>query len=144
MRFRLPDPVRELPDRELTEGAWLSHDDPERSVMMQLPNAGAFVRALLPVHLTDGFAVTFGVWLAVHPDDLQHAFRVWWEPSYRDLVLEGRLGNALPRWGLLAAPARALVRDVEQTPYVSESSDPKLSDVLAREWPHDDVLAGLP
>jgi len=112
--------------------------------MMQVPNVGAFVRALLPVHLTDGFTVTFGVWLAVRPDDLQHAFRLWWEPSYRDLVLEGWLGNALPRWGLLTAPATASVRDVDQTPYVSNSSDPTLSQVLTREWPHEDVLAGLP
>ncbi len=66
--------------------------------MMQVPDAGPFVRCLLPVHLTGGFTLTFGVWLAVHPDDLQHAFRVWWEPEYRELELDALLANRLPVW----------------------------------------------
>ena len=144
VRFRLPDPVNALPEREHTEGIWLSHDEPERAVMMQGPNVGAFVRSLLPVGLTDGFTVTFGVWLAIHPDDLQRIFGVWWEPVYRDLVVEGWLANALPPWGLLAAPATAAVREVDQTPYVTRSSDPELEAVLTHEWPHDEVLDGLP
>jgi hypothetical protein len=44
------------------------------------------------------------VWAGVHPDDLQRAFRVWWEPEYEDLRLEARLANSVPLWGLLAAP----------------------------------------
>jgi hypothetical protein len=28
---------------------------------------GAFLRALLPVQLTGGYTVTFGVWVGVHP-----------------------------------------------------------------------------
>jgi hypothetical protein len=43
-----------------------------------------------------------------------------------DLALEGWLVNKLPVWGLLAMPATAPVRDVDQTPYVKESSDPEL------------------
>ena len=122
----------------------MSHDSPEQSVMMQVPNVGPFVRCLLPVHLTDGYTVTFGVWIGVHPDDLQRAFGVWWEPDYRDLVLEGRLANSLPGWGVLAAPLTAVVRDIDQAPYVSRSPDHLLEEVLSRDWPHEDVLAGLP
>lgn len=139
-RFMLPDPVLRSPERERTPGTWMTDDDPRAAVMMQVPGIGAFVRALLPVRLSGGFAVTFGVWLAVHPDDLQRAYRTWWEPEYVDLVLDGRLANALPVWGLLAAPARAVVRDPDSTPYVDTSTDEALRDVLTREWPHDLVL----
>ncbi len=112
--------------------------------MMQVPNVGGFVRVLLPVHLTDGYTVTFGTWLGVHPDDLNRAFKVWWEPEYEDLQLDGRLANALPTWGLLGAPATTVVQDNDATPYVVHSSDPILSRVLAEEWSHEEVLARLP
>ena len=136
--------MNETANWEAIEGTWLSHGDPVASVMMQVPNVGAFVRSLLPVHLTDGYMVTFGVWLAIHPDDLQRIFSVWWEPAYRELVVDGWLANALPAWGLLAAPVNAAVRDADQTPYVAASSDPRLEEVLTREWPHDQVLGALP
>ena len=143
MRFDLPDPVFQTPEREQTPGIWMSHSDARTSVMMQVPSVGAFVRALLPVRLTDGFTVTFGVWLGVHPDDLQRAFRVWWESGYADLGLDGLLANALPGWGLLGAAAHAEVRDPDQTPYCTSSSDSELSAVLADEWAHDMVLGAI-
>jgi hypothetical protein len=65
VRFVLPDPGLALPDRESTTGTWMSHGSAQDSVMMQVPNVGAFVRALLPVKLTEGRTVTFGVWLAI-------------------------------------------------------------------------------
>ncbi len=43
------------------EIGWLSHGTPESPVMMQIPSAGAFVRALLPIRLTGGHTVTYGV-----------------------------------------------------------------------------------
>ena len=55
----------------------------------QIPGVGPFVRALLVVRLTGGYAVTYGVWAGVHPGDLQRAFRVWWEPEYENLRLDG-------------------------------------------------------
>ena len=112
--------------------------------MMQVPGLGGFVRVLLPVHLTDGYTVTFGTWLGVHPDDLNRAFNVWWQAEYQDLQLEGRLANALPKWGLLGAAASTVVRDTDATPYVAHSGDPILSSVLSEEWSHADVLATLP
>jgi len=135
--------VLDAPEQERTPGTWMSHGDARTSVMMQVPNIGAFVRALLPVRLTGGFTVTFGVWLGVHPDDLQHAFRVWWEDEYADLVLDARLANALPVWGLLMAPVRAVVRDTEQTPYCADSPNEKLAAVLTDEWPHRLVLDAI-
>ena len=144
VRFRLPDPVLTTSERETAPGVWMSHGDATESVMMEVPDVGTFVRCLLPVRLTGGFTVTFGLWLAVHPDVLQQAFRVWWEPAYQDLVLDGYLANSLPVWDLLAAPARARVRDENHTPYVDESPDVVLRRVLADEWPHEELLASLP
>lgn len=142
VRFTLPDPVLDRPGQ--AEGAWLSGPDPAASVMMVVEDLGGFVRCLLPVRLTEGFTVTFGVWLGVHPDEVRRAFEVWWQPAYRDLVLTGRLANALPGWGLLGTDARAVVQDVDATPYVVESADPQLTRVLKAEWPHDEVLSNLP
>ena len=72
--------------------------------MMQVPPFGAFVRALLPIRLTGGHKLTYGVWVGVHPDDLQRTFAVWWEPEYQDLRLDGRLANSVKPWGMLGAP----------------------------------------
>jgi hypothetical protein len=144
VRFRLPEPVLDSPGQECVPGAWLSHESPEASVMMQIPGLGPFVRALLVVRLTGGYAVTYGVWAGVHPGDLQRAFRVWWEPEYENLRLEGALANSVPPWGLLAAPVTLAVKDPEHTPYCVSSSDPMLSRVLGQEWPHKDILETLP
>jgi hypothetical protein len=144
VRFTLPTPVLDLPDREHTAGAWLSHRTASESVMMQVPGAGAFVRVLLPVRLDGGFRVTFGAWLGIHPDQLRQTFAVWWEPAYADLRLEGFLANTVEPWGLLAAPAVATVHDPEETPYITESPDAGLSAVLNTLWPHEQVLPHLP
>jgi hypothetical protein len=144
IRFRLPEPVLDSPGQERVPGTWLSHESPEASVMMQIPGVGPFVRALLVVRLTGGYAVTYGVWAGVHPDDLQRAFRVWWEPEYENLRMEGALANSVPPWGLLAAPVTLAVKNPEHTPYCVSSSDHMLSRVLSQEWPHKDVLETLP
>jgi hypothetical protein len=144
MRFRLPDPVLALPDRDRTDGTWMSGSDANESVMMQVPGAGAFLRALLPTRLTGGYSVTFGVWVGVRPDDLQHAARVWWAPEYADLRIEGVLANAISPWDVLGAPVELRVQDPEQTPYCVSSPDARLRSVLAEEWDHDLVLSSLP
>lgn len=134
----------ELPDQERTDGVWMSHDDASTSVMMQVPNLGPFCRCLLPVHLDGGYTLHFGVWVAIHPDELQRAVSIWWTPGYASLELDGFLANALPGWGALFSPVHAAVLDPEHTPYVTASDDPELAHVLAHEWPHDEVLGRLP
>ena len=144
MRFRLPDPVLQLPDQDDSDGVWKSEPDPTRAVMMMVPNLGGFLRALLPVHLSGGDAVTFGVWVGVHPDDLKRAYDEWWGPGYPSLSMSGRLANALPGWEVLAAPVELEVLDPQATPYCVRSSDAQLSQVLSTEWDKAEVLARLP
>ena len=140
----LPDPVLDAADQEPSPGTWMSHDDAETSVMMQVDGIGAFVRALLSVRLTDGHELTFGLWLGVSPEDLQRAHRDWWEPSYSSLVLDGLIANDVQPWGLLGKPARAVVRDPNETPYLDSSDDHLVQHVLSDEWDHDYVLDALP
>jgi hypothetical protein len=144
VRFTLPDPVLAAPQQESTPGTWLSHEDAATSVMMQVPGVGPFVRVLLPVTLSGGDTVTFGLWLGVHPDDLQRTFREWWAPTYPNLVLEGRVANDVQPWGLLARPATARVRNPDETPYLTSSTDSLIERVLTEEWPHAEVLDALP
>lgn len=143
LRFRLPDPVLDSPDGESNPAIWLSEPDPDRAVMMEVPDIGAFVRCLLPVRLDGGYTVTFGVWLEIDGSELREIHRVWWEPEYADIVLNGSLANALPLWGLRSAPATARVIDLDATPYIVSSTDADLRSVLEREWPHEEVLGSL-
>lgn len=57
VRFRLADPVLDLPDRERTAGVLMSHNDANKSVMMQVPDVGPFCRSLLPIRLDGGYTL---------------------------------------------------------------------------------------
>lgn len=83
--------------------------------MMQVPDVAPFVRALLPVHLDDGSTVTFGVWVAIHPDDLQRTARLWHEPEYEDLHLEGASATG-SRPGTCSAPRSGSRSSTRTTP----------------------------
>lgn len=144
IRFTLPEPVLSSPEQDRAPGSWLSHGDAAGSVMMQVPSVGAFVRALLLVRLSGGHTLTYGLWVGIHPDDLQRAFAVSWEPEYKNLRLDGFLANSVKPWGMLAAPVTLTVLDPDHTPYCTASPDPVLSRVLASEWPHDEVLGARP
>jgi hypothetical protein len=130
VRFTLPDPVAASEQRETAPGVWMSHIDAKTSVLMQVPEIGAFVRALLPVLKPDGSTTTYGVWLSVYPDVLQVASDVWDTPDYLTMVFDGVLANAIPPWGLLAAPVHAVVRNRRHTPYCESSTDETLTRVL--------------
>jgi hypothetical protein len=143
LRFTLPDPVAVTEEREHAPGAWMSHRDAKTSVLMQINGLGAFVRALLPIQLTGGYTVTYGVWISVHPDDLQKAADVWDTPAYANLGVLGVLANSIPPWGLLAAPIHASVRSRQHTPYCDVSPNERVAKLLGEQWPHDVVLNGI-
>ena len=138
VRFQLPDAVVWMPEKERRARTW------ETEVHMQVEGVGAYVRVLLPVRLTGGYTLTFGIWLEVPREALHVAVRDWWAPAYRDLVLDGRIANDVLPWGLVDRPARAVVRDPDHTPYVDSSADPLVAAVLRDEWPHLEVLDALP
>lgn len=138
VRFQLPDPVLDVPADERPALTW------GNDVMTQVKGVGAFVRSLLPVRLSGGHTLTYGLWLSVHPDDLRRAYTTWTSESYVDLVLDGLVANDVQPWGLLGRPARAIVKDPDHTPYLHSSSDDVMSAVLNDEWPHDLVLGALP
>lgn len=133
-RFIMPDRALEPGPWHDAEDWWMNGEDAGASVLLQVPDLGAFVRALLPVRLERAHKLTFGVWVAVAPEDLKRASDVWWEPGYRDLVIEGRLANALPPNVELGAPVRLAVRNPEHTPYCDSSTDPNLQALLTHTW----------
>ena len=112
--------------------------------MMQIPNVGAFVRVLLPVHLFENDSLTFGTWLAIDPREgaLRSIFEIWWDDvRYAQLTLSGWLANAIPPWGLLGAAVRTEVRDVNQTPYCADSDDDTFAHVLTDTWDRVEILS---
>jgi hypothetical protein len=111
--------------------------------LIQVQGVGAFVRVLLPIRLTDGYTLTVGTWLAIDPSRLHAVWEMWETTQYESLVLDGFLANEIPPWGaeVLGAPSTAIVRDPEQVPYLSSSSQPDLSAILTRDWPHEVILA---
>lgn len=143
VRFRLPDPVLDSPDQHRAQDSWLSDPDPNQATLMQIPHISPFVRALLPIKLEGGHEFRFGVWIAIHPNDLQHACEVWNAPEYTHLKLTGYLANKIQPWGIYRVPVDLAVLNPDHTPYCVSSSDQELNDVLNKEWPHE-ILASLP
>ena len=144
VRFTLPDPVLDRDVREDADGVWMSHADARGSVFLSVDGIGSFVRALLPVRLTGGYSVTFGVWVGVAHEEMLRAHDVWFAQSYSGLVLEGYLANKVAPWSVLGAPVRLEVRNPDETPYCVSSPDSELSGVLGNTWDHEPVLAALP
>jgi hypothetical protein len=138
-RFGWPDAVFELPERERTEGSWLNDEDPRKADFLMVPGVGSFVRALLPVPLTEGFSIRFGVWLEVDDDQWSRTYEDWWTPEYTQLRLPGRLANAIMPWGLLGAEVLAAPVDPEDLP-VCTAVDPDLARVMSQESPYEPVF----
>lgn len=119
-------------------------DDPWTAVMMQVPGAGAFVRALLPVHLIGGGSITYGVWVEVDEADLHRAVEVWSSRRrYRRLRPVGRLASRVLPWDLLHAPVQLGVLHDDHPPYCTTSTDPGLVALLTQEQDPAPVLAAM-
>ena len=114
--------------------------------LLLVKGEGAFLRVLLPVRLSSGSDLVFGTWMRIGDDDARHVFDIWEDASYANLILEGTLGNAIKPWGdrLLGAKVTAVVRDVNEIPYVERSEDPYVSRVITEDWDHDRILERMP
>lgn len=114
-------------------------------VLMMVKDLGAFIRVLVPIHLSGGYTVTFGAWLSVHPDELRRAYEIWFTPEYVELELDGVLANMLPLWEdqTYRRALRVTVRDPDEVPYAADSTDADLHQILTAEWPHEFVLSAV-
>ena len=132
--FDVPDVYMEIhPELLATWG-----DDP----FLAIKDTGFYLRVLLPVKLTDGFAVDFGTWLKVDPEVFRQAWRTWNFPEYKDLAFDGLLANRLEPWKpTLKTRVTARVREMDQVPYIVESTDALGARIVGDTWPHADVLA---
>ncbi|MGY2061884.1 DUF2199 domain-containing protein [Nocardia gipuzkoensis] len=139
-RCTLPEPVLSLPEREYTAGTWMSDDNARVSELLQVPNCGCFVRAIVPIAVTDGRPLTWCVWLFVHPNDFRSIVEAWWGSGYAGLTIEGWLANSIPPWDLLAAPVRAAVARPDQLPRCVDSQDPRMASLLRETWSHTAIF----
>jgi hypothetical protein len=101
-----------------------------------------YMRAILPVQLTDGHVVAFGVWLEVEYETIEAAFEVWDAAAYAGFTCSGRLANDLPSWpgSALGAQVEAEVRHQSELPYVIRSTDSAVQHILDANWEHSVVL----
>jgi hypothetical protein len=138
-----PDPVADMTEEERDEHVRFRSD-----AVVATDNIGGFVRALLPVPLTDGRTATIGVWISVEADVYVHVTKVGrGELDYTQLQFEGRLANSLEPLSerILGAPVSAgLPADATRLrmPHVLGSPAPETSAILNGHWRPEDVLTG--
>lgn len=116
-------------------------------------DTGTYLRAILPLHLTDGDTATLGVWIAFTAEaDYNHviaAAKAGGE-AWASMTFSGRLANSVEPWPetyaarvTIAVPQGDEGDDLGtslRTPQVVDSSDPALARVLEQEWPRQMVV----
>ncbi|MDX2295908.1 MULTISPECIES: DUF2199 domain-containing protein [Streptomyces] len=139
VRFGLPDVAFELPEE--------ARRSPGPSALLALDGGGFFVRCLLPVRLTGETELVLGAWVEVDETTFRRAADVWDDAAgYAELVVRGRLANAVRPWGeeVLGAEFTGRIRDVEELPYLVEGHGPAAVRLLGDVWDRDHVLARFP
>ncbi|WP_030693599.1 DUF2199 domain-containing protein [Streptomyces globisporus] len=139
VRFGLPDVAFELPEE--------ARRSPGPSALLALDGAGFFVRCLLPVRLTGDTELVVGTWLEVEEETFLRAAGIWDdEVAYPELVVRGRLANAVRPWGeeVLGAEFTGRISDPEELPYLREGHGPEAVRLLGETWDRDHVLARFP
>lgn len=130
--MELPEVIRALPEAERKSRVGVGGTS-----FMQLDLKRFFVRALLPVRLSDGHEFHFGVWLETLEETSKTLWTHWERPDYSTMSFEAVLANSVPPWNesILGARCVAGVRDQNQLPYIESSPQPQLAAVLATPWP---------
>lgn len=139
IRFGLPDAVLDAPESpRRTLGA---------DALLRVDEVGFFVRCLLPLRLSEDTELVLGTWLEVDEDTLRRAASVWYdEAAYPDLVVRGRLANAVQPWGAeaLGLEMTGRISDPGELPYLVEGHGPTAVRLLGEIWGRDHVLARFP
>jgi hypothetical protein len=131
--FEKPDVVFQI-EPELLD-TW--GDDP----FLAIKDVGFFLRVILPVQLTDGFSVNFGTWLEISAEDFRTAWQTWNFPEYKDLEIEGYIGNEIKPFSEFPhGLVKATVRKMEEVPYLTSSRNEVISRILTETHPHAEVL----
>jgi hypothetical protein len=108
---------------------------------LAIKDAGFFIRVILPIKLTDGFAVDFGTWLECDPMDFHRAWNTWNFQEYKDLEIEGYVANRIAPFDKFPhALVKATVREMEHVPYLASSENEVFTKLLTDTWPHADVF----
>jgi hypothetical protein len=139
-QFQLPDLLASETGRLEQTGVWMSGASPAQSALLAVPHSGCYMRCLLPVNLTDGRTVTFGVWLRVSSDDLELVDEVWHTPRYGALTLRGKLANDVPPWGAKDSDFQIAVIEPSRLPRCIASEDRLAASMLADQWEPELVL----
>jgi hypothetical protein len=109
---------------------------------LAIKDVGFFLRVLMPVELTDGFAVEFGTWLETDADDFRTAWQTWNFPEYKDLVVQGYIANTIAPWDKFGhSLVTAVVREPDRVPFVIADGNAELETVMGTTWPHARVLS---
>jgi hypothetical protein len=132
VRMSFPEPVRLLPEAQRAGRVREEGDS-----FLRLDHNRYFVRALLPVRLTDGHEFHFGIWLETSEEDWSDLAGAWESPAYAAARFEAWLANSVPPWDaeVLGARCVAGVRHPDELPYVEASTQPALAMILAQPWP---------
>lgn len=132
IKRELPDVVRAIPEAQRKTRVGIGGTS-----FMQLDLERFFVRALLPVRLSDGHEFHFGVWLETSEQTAKELWTNWERPEYSAMRFEAVLANSVPPWNesILEADCVAAVRDHNQLPYIEPSNQSTLSAVMATPWP---------
>jgi hypothetical protein len=131
----VPDAVLAIPEDQRKRRVGAGHPS-----FLQLDLRRYYVRALLPVRLSDGHEFRFGVWLEVSEETCRQLWQHWDRPEYERMRFEATLANSVPPWNglILDAPCTASVREQDQLPYVESSGHAKLAEVMATPWPRQE------
>jgi hypothetical protein len=128
----VPDTVLAIPEDQRDRRVEGGH-----SSFLRLDRQRHFVRALLPVHLSDGHEFRFGVWLEVPEETCRLLLQTWDRPEYLSMRFAATLASSVPPWDglVLDAPCTVAVRDQDVLPYVESSSHAELARIMATPWP---------
>jgi hypothetical protein len=133
--MEFPEPVRAIPPDERQKRISMAG-----TAFLWLDTGKFFIRALLPVRLSDGHEFHFGVWLEIPEETFKQLWTRWELPEYATMRFDATLANSVPPWNeaIFDAPCVAAVRERDQLPYVESSSQAQLARVLDTPWSRDE------
>ncbi|MFJ5828952.1 DUF2199 domain-containing protein [Streptomyces sp. NPDC093089] len=139
IRFGLPDAALGTPEE--------ARRTPGPDALLAVDGVGCFVRCLLPLKLAGDTELVLGTWLEVDEETLRRTAAAWYdEAAYPDLVVRGRLANAVQPWDteVLGLEMTGRIANPDELPYLVEGHSPTAVRLLGDVWDRDHVLERFP